>query len=102
VTVMILAAVLEVGSDAVIRVGLRRRAWALGTLGAMGLGVCGVAINLLPMDFSKVLAGYVAFFALVSVAFGHIIFREAISRSTWVGVGIMLVGSAVVQLGAAG
>jgi small multidrug resistance family-3 protein len=100
-TAMIFAAVLEVGGDAVIRAGLRGHAWAVVALGAVGLGAYGVVINLLPMDFSKVLAGYVAFFALVSIAFGHIIFREAIPRSTWVGVSIMLIGSAVVQLGAA-
>jgi drug/metabolite transporter (DMT)-like permease len=52
------------------------------------------------MDFSKVLPSYIVFFALVSLAFGHLVFREAIPVSTWLGVGVMLVGSAIVQFGA--
>lgn len=101
VTVMLVAATLEVGGDAVIRAGLRGRAWLLVALGALVLGGYGVVVNLLPMDFSRLLVGYIAFFALVSVAFGHLVFHEAIPVSTWVGVGLMLAGSAVVQLGAA-
>ena len=101
VTVMLVAATLEVGGDAVIRTGLRGRAWSLVALGAVVLAGYGVVVNLLPMDFSRLLAAYVAFFALVSVAFGRVVFHEAIPLSTWVGVGLMLAGSAVVQLGAA-
>jgi drug/metabolite transporter superfamily protein YnfA len=101
VTVMLLAALLEVGGDAVIRAGLRGRAWLLVALGAVVLAGYGVVVNLLPMDFSRLLPGYVAFFALGSVTFGRLVFHEAIPVSTWVGVGLMLAGSACVQLGAA-
>ena len=96
-----LAAVLEVASDAVIRAGLRRRGWVVVALGATALGGCGVVVNLLSIEFSKALPGYVAFFALVSMAFGQIVFREAMPRSMWIGVSLMLIGSAVMQLGVA-
>lgn len=97
----LLAAVLEVANDAVIRAGLRRRGWVVVALGATALGACGVVVNLLPFDFSRTLPGYVAFFALVSIAFGQIVFRDAMPRSTWIGVGLILIGSAVMQLGVA-
>ena len=58
-------------------------------------------VNLLPIDFSKLLATYVAFFAVVSVLFGRVVFQEAVPVSTWVGLGVILVGSAIVQLGSA-
>jgi drug/metabolite transporter superfamily protein YnfA len=98
-TVMLVAALLEVGGDAMIRAGLRGSAWLLVGLGAMVLGAYGIVVNLLPIDFSKVFAGYVAFFALVSVAFGRLVFHEAVPASTWAGVGLMLAGSAIIQLG---
>jgi drug/metabolite transporter superfamily protein YnfA len=100
VTGMFVAAILEVGSNAVVRAGLRGRTWLLIVLGGLGLAGYGVIVNLFPMDFSKVLPSYIVFFALVSLAFGHLVFREAIPVSTWLGVGVMLVGSAIVQFGA--
>jgi small multidrug resistance family-3 protein len=101
VAIMLLAAVCEVGGDAMIRRGLRGRAWLLLVLGIATLGAYGVVVNLLPIDFSKLLATYVAFFAVVSVLFGMVVFQEAVPVSTWVGLGVILVGSAIVQLGSA-
>jgi small multidrug resistance family-3 protein len=101
VAVMLLAAVCEVGGDAMIRRGLRGRAWLFLVLGVATLGAYGVVVNLLPIDFSKLLATYVAFFAVVSVLSGMVLFRESVPVSTWVGLGVILVGSAIVQLGAA-
>jgi small multidrug resistance family-3 protein len=101
VLVMLLAAAFEVGGDALIRAGLRGRGWILCTTGAATLALYGIVVNLLPMDFSKLLGTYVALFALVSVLFGKIVFREAIPNATWIGLGVILCGSAVVQLGGA-
>jgi drug/metabolite transporter (DMT)-like permease len=57
------------------------------------------AMTISRMDFSKLLGAYVAFFALVSVAFGRLVFHETIPGSTWIGVGLALAGSAVIQFG---
>jgi small multidrug resistance family-3 protein len=100
VLVMAVAAVLEVGGDAIIRVGLRGRGAVMVALGALVLAAYGVLVNLLRIDFSKVLAAYVAFFAVASVGFGRLCFDEAIPASTWIGLGLMLAGSAVVLAGA--
>src|ERR1043166_2787961 len=83
--VMLLAAACEVGGDAMIRSGLRHRGRVLVALGVATLGAYGVVVNLLPIDFSKLLATYVAFFALASVVFGRVAFGETIPLSTWIG-----------------
>lgn len=101
VFVMLLAATCEVGGDALIRSGLRGRGWLFVAVGVVTLGAYGVIVNLLPIDFSKLLATYVAFFAIVSVVFGRVLFQETVTASTWVGLLVILVGSAIVQLGAA-
>ena len=101
IAVMVLAAVFEVGGDAMIRSGLRGRGWLLVILGVVTLGAYGVIVNLVPIDFSKLLATYVAFFAIVSIVFGRVLFHEAVPISTWVGLAVILAGSVIIQLGAA-
>ncbi|MDP9151531.1 MAG: hypothetical protein M3O36_16545 [Myxococcota bacterium] len=100
ITVMLLAAVFEVGGDAMIRSGLRGGGWAVCALGCGTLAAYGIIVNLLPLDFSKLLATYVALFAIVSVLFGRALFREQIPGSTWIGLAVILAGSAIVQFGA--
>jgi small multidrug resistance family-3 protein len=99
VCVMLLAATCEVGGDALIRSGLRGRGWAVVALGFATLGAYGIVVNLLPVDFSKLLATYVAFFAIVSVVFGKVVFRDEVPLSTWLGLAVILAGSAIVQFG---
>ncbi len=99
VVVMLIAAALEVGGDALIRWGLRGRGTLFVVLGFATIGAYGVVVNLLPMDFSKLLAAYVAFFAIVSVLFGRLLFNDAVPTSTWVGLLVILLGSAIVQFG---
>jgi small multidrug resistance family-3 protein len=96
---MLLAALFEVGGDAMIRAGLRGSGWVLCALGVATLGAYGIVVNLLALDFSRLLATYVAFFAVVSVAFGRFFFAEAVPLSTWTGLGVILVGSAIIQFG---
>jgi small multidrug resistance family-3 protein len=97
--VMLLAAAFEVGGDAMIRAGMRQRAWLLGGLGALTLAAYGVVVNLLPMDFSKLLATYVVFFAIVSVVAGKVAFRDEIPISTWVGLAVIVAGGVIIQVG---
>ncbi len=96
---MLVAALCEVGGDAMIRAGLRGSGWALCALGVATLGAYGVVVNLLALDFSRLLATYVGFFAVVSVAFGRVVFGEAVPVSTWAGLGVILLGSAIIQFG---
>jgi len=99
---MIAAAALEVGGDALIRKGLRGSGLALIIVGFAVLGSYGVVVNLLDLDFSKLLGAYVGVFAVISVGAGALIFGDRISMTTWAGLAIVLAGSAVILLGAQG
>jgi drug/metabolite transporter superfamily protein YnfA len=101
VTVMFAAAFFEVGGDAMIRAGLRGYGWLLCGLGVATLGAYGVIVNLLAIDFSKLLATYVAFFAIVSIGFGRVLFAEKVPGSTWAGLGVIVLGSVIIQFGSA-
>jgi drug/metabolite transporter superfamily protein YnfA len=95
------AAVLEVGGDAIIRTGMRGgRPWVLAG-GFVVLGSYGIVVNLLPLDFSRLLGVYVGVFAVVSLIVGRFVFGDHLPTTTWVGVGVILLGSAIVQLGGA-
>jgi small multidrug resistance family-3 protein len=97
--VFVAAAALEVGGDALIRKGMRGGGMALVALGIATLGSYGVVVNLLDLDFSRLLGAYVGVFAVVSVLAGRLLFGDAVPSSTWVGLAIVLAGSLVIQLG---
>ncbi|HET6411239.1 MAG TPA: hypothetical protein VFG53_04210 [Anaeromyxobacter sp.] len=93
------AAVLEVAGDALIRKGMRGAAAVLMALGFCLLGSYGVVVNLLDIDFSKLLGAYVGIFAVVSVAIGRIVFKDQVPTSTWVGLAVILAGSVIIHAG---
>jgi small multidrug resistance family-3 protein len=93
------AALLEVGGDATIRQGLRGSRSVLVVTGCLMLAAYGVLVNTVTWEFSRLLGAYVAVFALVSVLFGRFVFQEVVPVSTWLGVGIICIGGAVVQFG---
>lgn len=97
--VLLCAAMLEVGGDAVIRKGLREGGAPLVAVGFMVLGGYGIVVNLLRVDFSRTLGAYVGVFALSSVLVGRFAFAERVSSSTWIGLAIILAGSAVIHFG---
>jgi small multidrug resistance family-3 protein len=97
--ILVFAAVFEVGGDALIRAGMRGEVVWLIALGFCALGSYGLVLNQIPIDFSKLLGVYVGLFALVSILFGKVLFHEAIANSTWLGLGVVLAGSAIIQWG---
>jgi len=97
--VFVAAAVLEVGGDALIRTGLRGSGALRVAAGFAVLGCYGVAVNLLNIDFSRLLGAYVGVFAAVSVLTGRLVFRDQVPPSTWVGLGVVLAGSLIIHLG---
>ncbi len=95
----VLAALLEVGGDALIRKGIRGSGWAMIAAGCATLAFYGVVVNLVQWDFSKLLGVYVAFFATISVLGGLLLFRETVPTSTWLGLAFIVVGGLVIQFG---
>jgi small multidrug resistance family-3 protein len=97
--VLFVASLLEVGGDAIIRKGLRGSGLAVVAAGFIVLGGYGVVVNLLQLDFSRLLGAYVGIFALTSVVFGKLVFAEQIAQSTWIGLAVVIMGSLIIQLG---
>ena len=93
------AAVLEVAGDALIRKGLRGSGASLVVVGFAVLGSYGVLVNLLDIDFARLLGAYVGIFAVVSVGVGRIAFGEQVPASTWLGLAVVLVGSLIIHVG---
>ena len=96
---MILAAVFEVGGDALIRRGITGGGSLFVAIGFAVLGTYGVIINLVGLDFSRMLGAYVGWFAVASVLFGRFVFAERISPATWAGLAIILIGALIIQVG---
>jgi drug/metabolite transporter superfamily protein YnfA len=97
VSVMVVAAFLEVGGDALIRRGFRGGGLAMVALGFVVLGSYGVLLTRLEVDFGRLLGAYVGLFALISILFGRVVFREQVSAQTWFGLAVVLVGSLIIQ-----
>jgi small multidrug resistance family-3 protein len=97
--VLVGAAVLEVAGDALIRKGLRGSGALLVVVGFGVLGSYGVVVNLLQVDFSRILGAYVGVFAVVSVAVGRVVFGDRVPPSTWLGLLVVVLGSAIIHLG---
>ena len=97
--VMVLAASFEVGGDALIRKGLRGSGPILVAVGFVILGMYGIIVNKLDLDFSRLLGAYVGFFAIVSVCAGRFLFNEVVPASTWLGLAVILAGSMIIHLG---
>jgi drug/metabolite transporter superfamily protein YnfA len=94
-----LAAVFEVGGDAVIRLGIKNNNVILIFLGAGTLAGYGLIVNSIDWNFSKIFGVYVGAFALVAILFGKFLFREQIPLSTWIGLAIIISGGMVIQFG---
>jgi drug/metabolite transporter superfamily protein YnfA len=97
--IFIAAALLEVAGDATIRRGLRGGGITLILAGFVILGSYGLLVNTVKWDFSRLLGVYIAFFALASVLFGHYVFHDVVSRSTWVGLALIICGGLLIQFG---
>jgi small multidrug resistance family-3 protein len=97
--VLIAAACLELGGDALVRQGLGTSNWLLLLLGSLTLAAYGFVVNLVPWQFSKLFGVYVAVFAVISVLWGKFLFKESIPLSTWIGIALIGVGGWVIQAG---
>ena len=93
------AAILEVGGDAVVRKGLRGNGLFVILSGCVMLGCYGIVVNIVKWDFSRLLGVYIAVFAVVSVLFGCLVFKERVSPAIWVGLAIIILGGLIIQFG---
>jgi small multidrug resistance family-3 protein len=95
---LVLAALLEVGGDALIRSGLQRRGALLLLTGAVTLVVYGFMVNMTKLDFSRLMGLYIVLFFLVAQAVSVLFFRESIDRAVMVGGGFVVLGGVIMTV----
>ncbi len=98
--IFLIAALLEVGGDALIRKGLKGTSVLWIVIGGLVLAGYGLVVNTVKWDFSRLLGVYVAVFAVISVLCGQVIFKENIPLTTWLGLSIIVIGGLIIQFGA--
>jgi drug/metabolite transporter superfamily protein YnfA len=93
------AAVLEAGGDAIVRRGLHAdgAAWRLGLILAGGIVLLayGVTVNLPPWDFGRLLGVYVTLFFLVAQLINAVVFGVAPSAPILVGGALVIAGGLI-------
>ena len=95
--ILILAAALEVGGDALVRIGLRGPSYWLAA-GALVLFAYGVLVNQSGVDFNRLMGIYIAVFFLVSQAISLIIFKQVPDDRIILGGGFIVTGGLVILL----
>lgn len=97
--ILICAAVLEAGGDAVIRAGLHGasagRRLALYACGAAVLFAYGYTVNAPPWTFGRLLGLYVVFFFVIAQIISALAFGQLPTRPLLIG-GVMIVAGGVV------
>jgi small multidrug resistance family-3 protein len=99
---LLLAAVLEAGGDALVRVGLHGqgtvvRAGLLAS-GAVVLFVYGITVNAPSWDFGKLLGVYVVLFFVVAQLINLIFFGIRPGAGIWVGGSLIVSGGLIITM----
>ena len=97
VAILVLAALLEVGGDALIRIGLRGTGYSI-VAGALTLFAYGVVVNLSGVDFNRLMGIYIAVFFVVSQAISVILFKQIPDDRIILGGGFIVAGGLLILL----
>lgn len=114
--ILLVAAVLEVAGDYVIRQGFKTNAWIIKIIGMIILCFYGFAVNLVggygsiaervskltgrgKLNFADLLGIYVVAFASVSVLWGCLIENNRVSTTTLLGIAIIIIGGIIINYG---
>jgi uncharacterized membrane protein len=92
-----LAALLEAGGDAAIRIGLRGGKWGF-LIGPLALVAYGFVVNAGRWDFSRLMGVYIVFFFVVAQSLAVLFFRERLQLPTLVGGGLIVLGGIVLSV----
>jgi len=99
--VLLLAAVLEAGGDALVRSGLRASSasmrLAFFVLGAIALFCYGYIVNKPAWDFGRLLGIYVVFFFLVAQAISWLVFDQRPTTPVVIGGALIVAGGVVMS-----
>ena len=90
-----LAAVLEVGGDALVRIGLHTYGYSLAA-GAFTLFAYGVVVNRSGVDFNRLMGIYIAVFFVVSQTISLILFKQIPDDRIILGGGFIVAGGLLI------
>ena len=96
---LMLAALLEAGGDALVRAGLKSAGGIRPGLLAAGAAVLftyGCVVNAPNWDFGKLLGVYVVFFFVIAQVLGWVVFHQLPSRGLLLGGACIVAGGAIV------
>ena len=100
IPILLLAAILEAGGDAIVRGALHRQtSWSrllLFGLGAAVLLAYACVVNAPPWDFGKLLGIYVVFFFMTAQLISWFAFGQAPTRAVMVGGVLIVTGGLVI------
>ncbi len=95
--ILVLAAALEVGGDALIRIGLRGPAYLLA-VGGLVLFAYGILVNLSGLDFNRLMGIYITIFFVVSQVISLILFKQVPDDKILLGGGFIVTGGLLILL----
>ena len=99
---LFLAALLEAGGDAFVRLGLRSTATAPRVLfflaGAIVLFSDGWTVNAPAWDFGRLVGVYIVFFFFVAQVISWIVFDQKPSHAVLIGGGFIAIGGLIISL----
>jgi len=97
---LLVAALLEAGGDALVRMGIAQGPATTRALALCGGGLVlfayGYVVNAAPWDFGRLLGVYIVFFFIVAQAIAWLVFGQAPSRGVYLGGAFIVIGSAIV------
>src|SRR5262249_56811257 len=98
---LFLAALLEAGGDAVVRMGLHASTTAvrviLFAIAALVLFAYGYVVNAPPWDFGRLLGIYVVFFFVVAQLISWIVFHQRPSTGVLIGGAFIVIGGVIIS-----
>lgn len=95
---LILAAFLEIGGDALVRWGLKGGRWGGLALGAAVLFGYGLSVNLPSWNFGRLMGVYIAVFFVVSQVVAIAIFHESLTLPGVVGGALIVAGGVLISV----
>lgn len=102
VVLLLIAAFLEVGGDAIVRMGLHAptsgQRVALIAGGGLVLLAYGIFVNTAPADFGRLLGIYVAFFFVVAQIVNRVAFDATPTLAVMAGGALIVAGGAVMTV----
>ena len=95
--ILIIAAALEVGGDALIRIGLQGATYSLAA-GAVTLFAYGFLVNKSGLDFNRLMGVYIAIFFVVSQIISFVLFKQIPDDRIILGGGFIVAGGLLILL----